>query len=66
MCHEATLTRDVIPPKPVANNDEAETSPNTPVLVDVTSNDSHPNGLSLEVTAIVSQPENGVYEVVGG
>ena len=66
VCDEGTLTVNVIPPKPVANDDEAETPPNTPVLVDVISNDSHPDDLPLETTDITTQPENGICEVIDG
>ena len=66
VCSEGTLTVDVVPSKPVANDDKAETAPQTPVTVDVADNDSHPEDLPLEVTGIASQPENGVCKLVRG
>ena len=55
-----------VPEAPVANDNEAETLPGAPVLVDVALNDRHPDDFPLEVTNIASQPENGVCKVVAG
>jgi len=63
-CDEATLIVDVIPTAPTGNDDTSETTPNTPVSIDVLDNDLHQQDLPLVVTDIGNQPENGVCEVV--
>ena len=66
-CDEGTLTVDLVPePKPDAEDDTTQTPPNTPISVDVLDNDTHPQGLPLEVIDIATQPENGVCEIMDG
>lgn len=65
-CDAGTLIVDVVPPKPVAEDDRTETPPRTPVLVDVVANDSHPNDLPLQVIDIATNAENGVCIEEGG
>ncbi len=44
---------------PIAQNDQAATTPNTPVIIAVKANDSDPDGHSLGQPIIVSTPVNG-------
>ena len=50
--------------KPVANDDEVDTSFETPVTVDVTANDEQAENLVLVVANITTQAANGNCEVV--
>ncbi len=50
---------------PVASNDSATTLPGQAVNIDVTNNDTDPNGSGLTVT-ITTAPANGIVSVVGG
>lgn len=61
-CAQADLVVETLNP-PVAENDNATTPPGTPVVVDVSENDSHPQGKPLDVVDVL-QPENGTCEVV--
>ena len=61
----ATITVTVANGAPVANPDRAGTAGNTPVTIDVTANDTDPNGDPIAVSA-VTQPANGSVSVVGG
>lgn len=64
-CAKATVTIDVVEVK-IAEDDEVDTSMNTPVSVDVLENDEYaedPDEL-LVITDITSQPENGACEVL--
>ncbi|KAL9187030.1 hypothetical protein ACHAXT_010750 [Thalassiosira profunda] len=65
-CDEADLVVDTIPSPPEAVDDNAQTTPETPVIVDVVQNDSQPQDLPLEVTDISNQGENGSCEVIDG
>ena len=65
-CDEGTVNVNVVPSKPVAEDDNVQTPPETPVLKDVLDNDTHPQALPLEVTDIATQPENGVCDVIDG
>jgi large repetitive protein len=68
LCDNATITFVVTPVAgnnpPVANNDNASTSFETPVTTNVLANDSDPDGDPLTVT-IVSQSPNGIAVVNG-
>jgi hypothetical protein len=55
----ANVTIDVIPGVPTPLDDAATTVLNTPVSIDVLSNDTDPENDPLIITA-VSQPENGI------
>ncbi len=48
---------------PTAGDDESTTEEDTPVLVDVLSNDDDPDGDPLTITAITSGPGNGTAEI---
>ncbi len=67
-CSTATVTVQVNPTEnqaPVAVNDAAETGENTPVTIDVTANDSDPNGDVLTITSF-TDPANGTVTLVDG
>lgn len=49
----------VTPAAPIANNDIAATTVNTPVAISVLSNDSDANGDPLNIAAITTQPAHG-------
>ena len=65
-CDEGTLTIHVLPSRPVAEDDEAVTTPNVPVDVDVTANDGQAEGVPLRVVGIAEQPEHGICEIANG
>jgi hypothetical protein len=59
----ATVTVTVLPPDaPAARDDEATTPLNTPVKVDVTANDSDPNGYALIVKSVTT-PAHGTVKI---
>jgi acetyl esterase/lipase len=55
----------VEPAPPAANNDTATTAFNTPLTIQVLSNDSDPNGDALSITS-VTQGANGAVVINGG
>jgi hypothetical protein len=69
--HGATATGTVnltvtpVADPPAATNDAANTSPGTPVAINVLANDSDPDGDALTVSA-VTQPANGSAAITGG
>lgn len=52
--------------KPVALDDNASTSANDAVTIDVLDNDSDPLNSALSLTGIVTQPSNGLVSLVEG
>ena len=54
-----------MPDPPAATDDAASTSPGSPVVVNVLSNDTDPDGDALTVSA-VTQPANGTAAISGG
>ena len=54
-----------VPESPQANGDGAETAEDVPLVIDVLSNDTDPDGERLRV-ASVTAPENGTATVVSG
>ena len=54
-----------VPESPEAQDDRAETPEDTPLVIDVLSNDTDPDGERLRV-ASVTAPENGTATVVSG
>ena len=61
--NDKTLSRDIteVNNRPVANSDEATTESNTPVNINILSNDKDPDGDKLSVMA-VSRPHKGTIE----
>lgn len=57
-------TNDCLNQPPIANDDDATTDMNEPVLIDVTDNDQDPDG-TITTTFIGAQPTNGIAEMVG-
>lgn len=55
----ASLTVNVPPSPPVANNDSKTTSEDTPVVIDVLQNDTDEDGFDLSSLTITSLPANG-------
>ena len=60
-----TVTVSNVNAAPTASGDTAATIENTPVLIDVTDNDTDPDGDSL-IVAVTSAPSNGEATVQGG
>ena len=68
LCHTATVTVDVFPVNdgPTADDDEAETDEDVPVVVDVLGNDSDADS-ALDPSSVVpaSLASNGTVDIVG-
>jgi hypothetical protein len=67
LCDDATVTINVTGSSnqaPIANNDAASTTENQPVVINVTANDSDPDGtLNLSSITITSGPTNGTVTI---
>ena len=62
----ATVTVPVVAPPnqpPIANNDSANTNPDTPVTIPILNNDSDPDGDSNFKISITNQPPNGTVSI---
>ncbi len=69
LCDTATVTVTVTPVNdpPVANDDTTGTSEDTPVTIDVTANDTDPDGVIDPTTVVVvSAPASGSTSVRSG
>ncbi|MEM6646640.1 MAG: Ig-like domain-containing protein, partial [Bacteroidota bacterium] len=61
-----TVTIRPVNDAPVANDDEAQTSAFTPVLIDVLANDSDPEGDALALVSATDSREGGTTQLVEG
>jgi len=66
VCTESVLTVVVVGRVPVVRDDVATAVEGGSVVVDVLDNDEDPDGDSLEIRDITSEPEHGTAVIVGG